>query len=109
MATNVQVPQSAVTLEKTYLFGINLIHALVVGPLLMYVGYKGKEAGDFAFYTLLYAGFMVHFYHVYRLFVPRKVVELYEPPKSEWPQISKEERNVAVLATNTPGEALSNA
>lgn len=116
MSSSVSVPRAAVTLEKSYLFGINLVHALIVGPFLMYVGYKGKDAGDGAFYALLYVGCLVHFYHVYRLFVPRKVVELYrdkqepepfELPRSEWPQISSGEVDVQALATNVPGQALS--
>jgi len=46
---------------------INLIHVLMIVPLLMYIGYYGKETPRFAFETLLMLAFAGLGYHTYSL------------------------------------------
>lgn len=60
--------------ERNRMRVINLFHALLVAPFLVYVGFKGYKSPPFVFYVLLYIGFIAHFYHMYRFFYPRSLV-----------------------------------
>lgn len=46
---------------------VNLIHMLIVGPLLIYIGAKGKDTPRFAYELLLMVAFAAGGYHVYSL------------------------------------------
>jgi hypothetical protein len=46
---------------------INLIHILIIAPLLMYIGYYEKETPRFAFEALLMLAFAGVGYHTYSL------------------------------------------
>ena len=46
---------------------INLIHVLIIAPLLMYIGYYEKETPRFAFEALLMLAFAGIGYHTYSL------------------------------------------
>lgn len=46
---------------------INAIHVLLVAPLLMYIGYHGKETPRFAYELLLMAAFAAAGYHLFSL------------------------------------------
>jgi hypothetical protein len=48
---------------------VNLIHALLVAPLLAWIGYNGKKTGRPAYEMLLMAGFAALGYHLYYLVV----------------------------------------
>jgi hypothetical protein len=47
---------------------VNLIHVLIVGPLLMYIGYHGEKTSRKFFEILLMLGFASIGYHLYYLF-----------------------------------------
>jgi hypothetical protein len=47
---------------------VNLIHILIVGPLLVYIGYHGKDTSRKYFEMLLMLGFASIGYHLYYLF-----------------------------------------
>ena len=53
--------------KKSPLIWINLIHFLVVGPLLIYVGSQKKEAPRWAYEMLLLTGFAALGYHMYEM------------------------------------------
>lgn len=53
--------------QKSGLVWINLVHFLWVGPLLMYIGAKKKEAPRPAYELLLLTGFAALGYHLYEL------------------------------------------
>ena len=44
---------------------VNLIHVLIVGPLLLYIGYNGVQTPAFAYELLLMLGFASIGYHGY--------------------------------------------
>ena len=46
---------------------INAIHAFLVAPLLLYIGYHKKETPRFAYELLLMAGFAAAGYHLFSL------------------------------------------
>jgi hypothetical protein len=47
---------------------VNLIHVLIVGPLLVYIGYNGEKTTRKFFEILLMLGFASIGYHLYYLF-----------------------------------------
>jgi len=47
---------------------VNLIHILIVGPLLVYIGYNGEKTSRKFFEMLLMLGFASIGYHLYYLF-----------------------------------------
>lgn len=47
---------------------VNLIHILIVGPLLIYIGYYGEKTARLYFELLLMLGFASIGYHLYYLF-----------------------------------------
>ena len=47
---------------------VNLIHILIVGPLLVYIGYNGDKTARKFFEILLMLGFASIGYHLYYLF-----------------------------------------
>ena len=47
---------------------VNLIHVLIVGPLLVYIGYTGEKTSRKYFEMLLMLGFAAIGYHLYYLF-----------------------------------------
>ena len=47
---------------------VNLIHILIVGPLLVYIGYNGEKTSSKYFEMLLMIGFASIGYHLYYLF-----------------------------------------
>jgi hypothetical protein len=49
-----------------YLY-VNLIHLLIVGPLLIYIGAKGKDTPRYAYELLLMIAFAAGGYHLYNL------------------------------------------
>jgi len=48
---------------------INVFHALLIGPLLIWIGYYGKKTGRPAYELLLMAGFAALGYHLKNLMV----------------------------------------
>lgn len=48
---------------------VNLLHALIVGPLFLWVGYHGKRTGRPAYDMLLLTAFAAFGFHLYRLIV----------------------------------------
>lgn len=48
---------------------VNLLHALVVAPLFLWVGYYGKRTGRPAYDMLLLTAFAAFGFHLYRLIV----------------------------------------
>jgi hypothetical protein len=50
---------------------IYLFHALIIAPLLIYVGYKGVKADPRSFGALLTIGSLAFIYHSIRFFIPR--------------------------------------
>jgi hypothetical protein len=52
--------------QSSYLW-VNLIHALWIGPLLMYIGARKKDAPRPAYELLLLTGFAALGYHLYEL------------------------------------------
>jgi hypothetical protein len=59
--------------EKAYLNKVYWFHAVAVAPLLLYVGYKGKQADDKLFGVLAGMGGLAALYHTTRIFIPRQV------------------------------------
>ena len=51
--------------QKSGLAWINAIHVLFIAPLLIYIGYKGKETPRSAFEILLLFAFAAGGYHLY--------------------------------------------
>ena len=58
--------------EQAYLSRVYLFHILAVVPVLLYAGYKGKDADDRIFPVLTVYGIIALFYHLTRLFLPRQ-------------------------------------
>ena len=54
---------------KSPIVWVNLIHTLVVAPLLIWIGYHGKKTGRPAYEILLMLGFAVFGFHLYRAIV----------------------------------------
>ena len=52
---------------------ILLFHIFFVGPLLAYVGYKGKDTNQSLFDLLLIIGVVVSLYHAYTLYKWKKI------------------------------------
>ena len=50
-------------------YWVNLIHILLVGPLLVYIGYNGEKTARLYFELLLMLGFAAIGYHGYYMFV----------------------------------------
>ena len=50
-------------------YWLNLIHILLVGPLLVYIGYNGEKTARLYFELLLMLGFASIGYHGYYMFV----------------------------------------
>ena len=50
-------------------YWVNLIHILLVGPLLLYIGYNGEKTARLYFELLLMLGFAAIGYHGYYMFV----------------------------------------
>ncbi len=46
---------------------VNLIHVAVVAPLLLFIGFKGRDSPRFAYELLLMVGFAALGYHLYSL------------------------------------------
>lgn len=53
---------------------INLIHVFYVAPLLIYIGYKGRETPRYAYELLALIGFAALGYHTYNLIVSMNTV-----------------------------------
>ena len=53
---------------------INLIHVFYVGPLLIYIGYRGKDTPRFAYELLALLGFAALGYHTYHLIVSTNIL-----------------------------------
>ena len=49
-----------------YTLTISLFHLIVVVPTLLYVGFKGKDAGQNAYNLLLLLGILLAIFHTYR-------------------------------------------
>ena len=58
--------------EKEYLKRVYLFHVIAVAPLLLYVGYKGKDTNPKVFPVVLSAGLMALVYHGFRIKYPRQ-------------------------------------
>ena len=65
---------------------INAIHVLIVGPLLLYIGYHKKETPRFAYELLLMAAFAALGYHLFSLV---RWVDTEEGPAVESHKIEK--------------------
>ena len=59
--------------EKEFLKRVYQFHALVIVPILLYIGYKGKKVDERWYGVLLGLGGIAGLYHGTRLFVPREV------------------------------------
>jgi hypothetical protein len=55
-------------LQQNKSIWVNLIHILIVGPLLVYIGYFGEKTSRKYFELLLMLGFAAIGYHLYYLF-----------------------------------------
>ena len=58
---------------SSYLW-VNLVHVFYVGPLLVYIGYRGKDTPRFAYELLALLGFAALGYHTYHLIVSTNVI-----------------------------------
>lgn len=54
--------------SQLYPCTINLFHVLVVGPLLIYIGYMREFTPSFLFTSLVVLGLLVIGFHLYRIF-----------------------------------------
>lgn len=52
--------------HSSYLY-VNLMHLLIIGPLLAFIGYHGKDTPRFAYELLLLIGFAALGYHTFGL------------------------------------------
>lgn len=59
---------------STYLW-VNLIHALLIGPLMIYIGYFGKKTGRPAYEMLAIAGFGALGYHIYSILMQLQTIQ----------------------------------
>ena len=53
---------------------VNLIHILLIAPLLIWIGYYGKDTSRAAFELLLMTGFAALGYHLYSLYLSLNTV-----------------------------------
>ena len=58
---------------STYLW-VNLIHVLLIAPLLIYIGYNGKKTPRAAYELLAMAGFAALGYHIYNILMAVNVI-----------------------------------
>ncbi len=62
-------PPTAINADRaSYLRWVYFLHVLVVGPLLVYLGYKGANADPRAFGAVLALGIIAALYHAIKLF-----------------------------------------
>jgi hypothetical protein len=61
------------TTGSTYLW-VNLFHAILIAPLLIYIGYYGKKTPRAAYELLAMAGFAALGYHIYNILLELQVV-----------------------------------
>ncbi len=52
---------------------VNLVHAMIVAPLLMYIGFKGRESPRYAYELLLMVAFAALGYHLYSLVISLQI------------------------------------
>ena len=52
---------------------VNLVHAIIVAPLLLYIGFKGRESPRYAYELLLMVAFAALGYHLYSLVVSLQI------------------------------------
>lgn len=52
---------------------VNLIHVIIVAPLLLFIGFKGRESPRYAYELLLMVGFAALGYHLYSLVVSMQI------------------------------------
>ena len=57
--------------EKEYLHRVYLFHVIAIAPLLIYIGYYGKNSSKNLFPVLLAVGLIALGYHGFRIFYPR--------------------------------------
>ena len=60
---------------SSYLW-VNLLHALLIAPLLIYIGYNGKKTPRAAYELLAIAAFGALGYHVYNILMQTQLVSL---------------------------------
>jgi hypothetical protein len=53
---------------------ISIIHFLYVGPLLMYIGYRGKDTPRYAYELLALFAFSALGYHTYQLIISMNII-----------------------------------
>ena len=58
---------------STYIW-VNLLHVLLIAPLLIYIGYYGKKTPRPAYELLAMAGFAALGYHIYNILLQVQVV-----------------------------------
>ena len=58
--------------EQAYLSRVYLFHVLLVAPIVIYIGYKQKNADPRIFSVLLVLGVLAMTYHSIRLVIPRE-------------------------------------
>jgi hypothetical protein len=59
---------------STYLW-VNLLHVLLIAPLLIYIGYYGKKTPRPAYELLAMAGFAAAGYHMYNILMEIQVIQ----------------------------------
>lgn len=69
--------------EGKYRQKVNLFHILVANPLLIYVGWKGKETNKLLFAPLLGIGLLGVIYHASRIGYPREVANCPITPQNK--------------------------
>jgi hypothetical protein len=62
------------TVGSTYLW-VNLLHAILIAPLLVYIGYNGKKTPRSAYELLAMAGFAALGYHAYSLLLQVQIIQ----------------------------------
>lgn len=65
-----------------YLFSVNLIHLVLVAPVLAYAGWFGGKSNPQAFTAMMALGVLVLLYHSYRLY------QRWDMPMSYWKAIN---------------------
>jgi hypothetical protein len=68
---------------KSVFAWVHVLHALLIGPLLCYIGYYGRDTPRWAYEVLLIAGFGAFGYHLFQLV---KGLEAYPEPESSAPR-----------------------
>jgi hypothetical protein len=59
--------------EQEYLRHVYLFHIVAIVPILLYVGYYGKQSNKKIFPVVLSIGIIAFIYHGFRLMVPREI------------------------------------